>query len=166
MQKKYNYQYHEYSRCNHETGLGPGTLCCSAAVLAPGHTSPQATKYKKNYMGLKITVCMCSWGKFWTQKIQKDKKNQLPFLKSLEQKQGVRSKNRVSGAKTGHCTYPLHTTPPKGWAKHLSHPSGPTPGHTPTLTPYKEQAFPPSGSKQARESVVCSCSPLLQQGPQ
>ena len=27
--------------------LGPGTLCCSAAVLAPGQTSPWATKYKE-----------------------------------------------------------------------------------------------------------------------
>ena len=30
-----------------EIALGPGTLCCSAAKLARGHTSPQATKYKE-----------------------------------------------------------------------------------------------------------------------
>ena len=40
-------------------------------------------------MGLKITACMCSWGKFWTQKETKDQKTQLPLLKSLEQKQGT-----------------------------------------------------------------------------
>ena len=30
-----------------DTGLGPGTLGCSAAKLAPGHTSPGATDYKE-----------------------------------------------------------------------------------------------------------------------
>ena len=37
------------SGCQGETGLGHGTLCCSAAMLAPGHTSSRATKCKKNY---------------------------------------------------------------------------------------------------------------------
>ena len=31
----------------HETGLGPETLTCNSAKLAPAHTSPQATKYKE-----------------------------------------------------------------------------------------------------------------------
>ena len=31
---------------NSETGLGPGTLCCTVAMLALGHTSPQEIKYK------------------------------------------------------------------------------------------------------------------------
>ena len=39
------------------------------------------------------------------------------------------------GAKTGYSTCCLHSTPPEGWAKHLSHPSGPTPEHTHALTP-------------------------------
>ena len=30
-----------------EAGLEPGTLCCSAAKLAPGHTSSWATRYKE-----------------------------------------------------------------------------------------------------------------------
>ena len=30
-----------------ETGLGPGTLNYSAAVLAPGQIYPQVTKYKE-----------------------------------------------------------------------------------------------------------------------
>ena len=63
--------------------LGPGTFCCSAAVLAHGHTSPRAIRYKET-----IWDCMQpSWGKFWIQKIQRDQKTQLPLLKSLEQKQ-------------------------------------------------------------------------------
>ena len=52
------------------------------------------------------------------------------------------SKNRVLGARAGYCTCPLHSTLPKGWANHLSHASCPAPGHTPTLTPYKEPARP------------------------
>ena len=31
------------------------------------------------------------------------------------------------GAKSGYCTCPLHTTLPKGWANHLSHPTRLTP---------------------------------------
>ena len=50
------------------------------------------------------------------------------------------------GAKAGYCACPLYSTPPKGWAKHLSHPSGQTPGHTPTLTPYRNELVPPWGA--------------------
>ena len=92
----------------------------------------------------------CAVGANSGQKIQRDQKSQLPLLKGW-------SKTRVLGAKAGYCACPLHTTPPKGRAEHLSCPSGLMPGHTLTLTPYKEPA---------REPVVCSCSPLLQQEPQ
>ena len=51
------------------------------------------------------------------------------LFRSLEQKQGVGRKNMP----------PAHT-PPTEWANHLSHPSSLTPGHTSTLTLYKEQA--------------------------
>ena len=85
--------------------LGPGTLCCSVAKLALGHTSPGATKYKET-VGLKTTACMCSWGKFWPQKIQEiKKKKKLPFWKSLEEKQGVGNKSRVLSKP------PLQTSP-------------------------------------------------------
>ena len=63
---------------------------------------------------------MHTWGKFWTPKIQRDQKKQkvqLALLKSLEQKQG-----------TEHAPCTQH---------YLSHPSSLTPGHTPTLSPYK-----------------------------
>ena len=73
-------------------------------------------------------------GQITDSEIHRDQRNQLPLLKSREQKQG-----------TVHS--PPHTTSPKEWADHLSQPSGPTPGHTPTLIPYKEPARPPSGSK-------------------
>ena len=64
------------------------------------------------------------------------------------------------GAKAGYCPLPLHSTPPKGWAN----PSGPTPGHNPTLIPRKESdLLPASGigsgialrncSEEVREEV-------------
>ena len=68
----------------------------------------------------------------------KKTKTQLPLLRSLEQKQGVRSKGRV-------LLVPLHS-------RHLRGNKPPTPllrsdsRHNPTLTPYKERAHPPQDS--------------------
>ena len=126
----------------------PLLQCCHACTWTNLSSS---NKIQRNCMGLKITACMCTWGKFWTKDTKRPKNPTATF--------------EEPGAKAGYCACPLHTTPPKGWAKHLCRPSGPTPGHTPC----KEQARPPSpapGSKPAREPVVCSHSPLLQQGPQ
>ena len=124
-------------------------MCCSAAVLAPGQTSPRATKYK-NYKGLKITACMRSWGKFWTKDNKKRPKN--PTATSEEP--GATAGGQEQ--KQGYCACLLHSA--KGWAKHLSHPSGQTPGLSPTLTPYKEPApsYPPTPRlrEQAGEPVV------------
>ena len=84
---------------------------------------------------------MGSWGKLWTTRYKKTKNpaatSEEPGAKAgcREQKQGVGSKSRV-------LRMPPALNPTKGWAKHLSHPSGPTLGHTPTLTPCKEQALP------------------------
>ena len=63
------------------------------------------------------------------------------------------------GAKAGYCSCPLKLTPPEGWAKHLSHPSGPTPGHTPTLIPYKKQTHP-SPREQVSKETSCLFSLL------
>ena len=62
---------------------------------------------------------MCSWDKFWTQKKQETKKPNCHFG-------GAWSKNKSVGAKSkaGYWACPLHTTPPKLWAKSLRHPSG------------------------------------------
>ena len=78
---------------------------------------------------------------------------QLQLRRSLEQKQG-----------TAHAL----CTEPRGWANHLSHPSGLTSGHTPTLTQYNEQAhdlpcLPVWGTSNQRK-LVCSCSFLLSMG--
>ena len=41
------------------------------------HSSSKKTQ--STYMGLKITALRCSWGKFWTQKIQRDQKPNCHF---------------------------------------------------------------------------------------
>ena len=70
------------------------------------------------------------------------------------------------GAKPGYCPCPLHTTPPKGWAKHLSHPSGQTPGHSPTLTPYKGQAHHPhQGANKQGKLLFVLAPPCCSGGP-
>ena len=75
-------------------------------------------------------------GQIKDNKIQKDQKPSCHFWRAG-------SKNRVLGAKAGNCACPLHTTLPNGWADHLSHSAGPTPGPAPTLTPCKEPPRPP-----------------------
>ena len=54
----------------------------------------------------------------------------------------ARSKYRVSGAKAGHCSCPLHTTPPKGWADHLSHGSS-RPLDPPPYSPHVRSRLTP-----------------------
>ena len=96
---------------------------------------------------------MHSWGILWTMRYKETK---TPTVTSKE-----------LGTKTGYCACPLHAPPPQV-GRHLSHPSGLTPEHTlPSLHKRgKLVPSPASTSWQTRESVVCSCSPLLQQGPQ
>ena len=69
---------------------------------------------RKKCIGLKITACTCSWIKFWTPKIQRDQKIKLTVLRSLEQKQSVRSKSRV-----------LHTPPALNITKGVGRPPKP-----------------------------------------
>ena len=133
-------------------GLGP-----FAATLAPGHTSPGATKYRET-IGDETQLCMRSWDKFWTKDTKRPKNSNAA---SEEQ-----------GAKAG-CPPPSpHTTPhtgppPKAWADHLCQPLDPTHGHTPHLTPWKESAHPSGGvSRQGTLLIVllplcCSRGPSL-----
>ena len=83
---------------------------------------------------------MRNWGKFWA-KIQKRPKHPTATSKELgakivcqEQKQG-----------TAHAPCTQHH---KEVGKTLKPLSCLTPGHTPTLTPYKEPAHPVSGVSQ------------------
>ena len=103
------------------------------------------------------TVCMHNQGKFWT---KDTKRPQIPTATSEEPgaKIGyfyfVRSKSRVLSLLLALNTSRGVDKPPKP-------PSGPIPGHTPTLTPFKVQACSPSGSEQARKTVVFSHPPPL-----
>ena len=117
-----------------------------------------SNKIPRNSMGLKITACLCSWGKFWTKRYKRPKQFNCHFWRAG-------NKNRVLGAKAGHCACPLQSTPRKGWADHLSHASSQAPGHTPTLSAYKEPAPSPSRSQRAREPVTCSRFPRCSRGP-
>ena len=47
-----------------------------------------------------------------------------------------------------------HPAPPRGYLGHLIHPSGLTPGPTPSLTPLRESAHTPSASKQGNLLLV------------
>ena len=100
--------------------------CCNVCTWTQLSSS---YKIQRNNIGLKITVCLGTWGKFCTKRYKKTKKKKNPhqnchFWRS-------RSKNRV----LRKC--PARNTT-KGWANHLSHSSSLTPGHTPTFNPFKE----------------------------
>lgn len=123
--------------------LGSGTLYCSVCTWASILSSH---KIQRNYMELKITVCMCSWSKPWTVRYKKTKKPNCHFWRT-------RSKNRV-------CICHLHSIPPKGWANHLK-PFQPTPAPT-----HKRDQLNPHFGEWAREQDTCYHFSLLQQGPQ
>ena len=129
--------------------LEPGILCCSACTWTNISSSK---KIQRNCKGLKITVCIHSWGKLWTRRYKKTK---TPTAISEE-----------LGAKAGYWACPLHSTPPRGWADHLSHASGPTPGHTPALTPYKEAAHPPwEGNLEQGNLLLVLAPPCCSRSP-
>lgn len=90
-------------------------------------------------------VCVCSYGKFW--KNTKRSKNPTATFEELR-------------AKAEDCACPLHT-PPKRWAKYLSHPFSLTPGHIPTFTPYKEQACPLTTAEAPVKHCLASDQYLL-----
>ena len=72
--------------------------------------------------------CMCSWGKLWTTKYRKTKKDQLLLLKSREQKQGVGRKNSILRMPPAHSPTKRVGKPPKPllqpnpWTQPYPHP--------------------------------------------
>lgn len=111
-------------------------------MLAPGQASPPETKHRKavrtknNYMHVQL-------GQIIDRKIQKTKKLNCHFSRAGRENQGVGCKNRVLSM----CPA-LSTT--RGMGKPLKAPSDPTPGHTPTLIPYKEQTHSPLGVRESK----------------
>ena len=108
--------------------LGRGTLCCKACTWA--YVSSSNT-IQRNSKGLKITACMCNWGKLWTRRYKKTKKPNCSFWRAGSQ-------GRVL-----HVAPAYNTT--KGRPAKLNF--WPKPW-TPTFTLYKEPAHPSSRSKE------------------
>ena len=80
------YPFVQARNLSYETGLAPGILGCNAC---PWTNVALSNKVQRNYTGLKIPVCMSSWGNSGPTRYKETKKTQLPLLKSLEQKQGT-----------------------------------------------------------------------------
>ena len=123
-----------------ETDLGPSASVLQCLYLGKCLLDQQNTK--KPYW----TKNSCLHAAVLANSVLKDTKSpknpKLPLLKNQEQKPDIGSKSRVL-----YTPHALNT--PKDWAEHLSHPSDLTPGHTRTLTPCKEPAYPSTlGSKQ------------------
>ena len=104
------------------------------------------------YLRLKLTLCMHSWGKFWTPKRppppkKKKKKTQPPLWRARR--------------KAVYWACPLPSTPPKRWEEHIRHPSDLTSltHHYPHFK--KGKSLAPSGNGWARELVSCSSHPLF-----
>ena len=144
-----------YGEAQDRDTLGPPHF---ASGLAPGQTSPPATKLQRIYKGLKITSYLSSWGKSWTTRYT-ETKNPPATYKEPGAKTGCQNQ------KQGPVHAPCMQYHPK--ANRLSHPSSLTLGPAPTMTPCQEPACPfPLGSKQGSLLLVFNPPSPLQQGPQ
>ena len=129
--------------------LDPLLQCCNFCTWTNVSLS---NKMQRNYMGLKITACLCSWGKFWAKRYKKDQKNKPFTSEELGAKIGCQEQNQVL------------STPPapyttKGWANHWSHPCSPTRGHTLTFTPYKEEVCPLPWEAHKQGNLLLALAP-------
>ena len=70
--------------------------------------------------------------------------NEIQKAKKKNKQTNPTTTSEELGTEAEYCECPLLSTPPKGWANHPSNPSAPTPRHTPTPSPYREPACPPS----------------------
>ena len=70
--------------------LGPGPLCCRAAMLAPGHISPQATKHKETVQDR----AHVQLGQTLDKRYKSPKNPSATFEEPGVKKQRVRSKSR------------------------------------------------------------------------
>ena len=125
----------------HWDRLGPGTQARLGQCLHLHKHFFQQQNTKKLY-GTKNNSVHAQLGQVMDnkQKDLKKKKNTKTTATSEEQR-----------AKAEHCPYS------KEWANHRRYPSGPIPGPTSTLTPYKELACPTSG--QSKETCYLLLSP-------
>ena len=129
--------------------LGTGTLCCNACSWTNVSLN---NKIQRNYKGLKISVCMHSWGKLWTTRYKKTKN---PSATSEEP--GAKAGRPEQNQSTVHAPCTQHHQ--SGGQTTSATPPDPTPGPTPTLTPYKEPACPTSVNKQRNLLLVFAQEP-------
>ena len=124
---------------------GPLLQCYNA--YSQTHLS-SSNRIKINCMALKLTACLHSWGKFWTQMIQR-----------------AWSKNRVWGAKGGYWACPLVHTTTKGVGKIPKQPLRPEPWTLPYLHSIKGTSLPLSSASGAREPVAFLATPCYSRDP-
>ena len=98
-----------------------------------------------------------SWGKLCTKRYKKTQKKTTATSKEWEQKQGVRRKSR-------YCTCPLHTTPAKGWANHLSHPCAQS-LDLPLPSPHIKNQLTPTRGVSKGTCYLFSLLPCCSRGP-
>ena len=122
--------------------------CCR---LAPGQTSPPATKYQETIRYLK--KCMhAHLGQIMAKKCKRPK---ISTTTSEE----LGAKTGCWEQKAGYHAWPLHTASPKGWTNQLGHPSIPL--DTPLLSPHlRKKLALPSVSKQ-RGSLLFALPPAV-----
>ena len=104
--------------------LGPGTFASvlhSLQVDTPLLEEQNSKKKNKKLYGFKSDCTHASVKVNSVQKMQRDQKPQLPFLKGLEEKQGVRSKSRANPC-TQHHIRGGQTTQDSPWAPLLDSP--------------------------------------------
>ena len=104
--------------------MGPGTFASvlhSLQVDTPLLEEQNSKKKKKKLYGFKSDCTHASVKVNSVQKMQRDQKPQLPFLKGLEEKQGVRSKSRANPC-TQHHIRGGQTTQDSPWAPLLDSP--------------------------------------------
>ena len=129
--------------------LGLENFCCSEDSWTNISSSNKIRRHSK---GLKITSCMCNWGKLWATRYKKTEKTQLPLLKSWEQNLGTARASCTQHHQRG--------------VNHLSHPpSWSEPWTYPFPYPIQGTCSPHLG-EPARAPITCSSFLLLQQGPQ
>ena len=124
-----------------------GTLCCSSCTWTDLSSS---NKIQRNYKGLKITECMCSWDKVRTKDTKGPREPNCHFW-------------RVRGKSRAWCMPPALSTP-KGKGGPPKTPLQRYPWIQPTLTLHKVQAHRPL-RERVREPVTCSCCPPCRRSP-
>lgn len=134
-----------------------GTQCPFLQCLTWTDVS-SSNEMQRNVQGRKLHACAvgaCLW--FESQDTKRPRQTNKQTTVTSEES-GV--KNGVTGVKAGNCACKLHSTPPKGWARHLNHLTSLTPEHISALTPHKEAAwYTLQGAGHG--FVIWFCSPLL-----